>query len=150
LDSYPGTWRKGGPESWDEYLDDFHALVNKPVIIQEFGYSSAGEIMNEEEIQSGIYPCKAKKWRFHWRGGHTPEIQAQFIEESFKSFARKPFLLGATYYRWQDQEECWQCGRSDCPIETAWGLVDRGGKLKPSYHALKSSVGKYFGNRADR
>ncbi len=148
LDSYPGTWRKGGVESWDEYLDDFYALVKKPVFIQEFGYSSAGEMMSEEEDKSGVYPCKAKKWRFSWRGSHTPEVQAQFIEESYKCFARKPFLLGATYYCWQDHEECWQCGQRDCPIETAWGLLDRECRPKPSYYALKASARKHFGNRS--
>ncbi len=149
FDSYPGTWRDGGAESWDEYLDKFHELTGKPIIIQEFGYSSAGETMSESESSSGIYPCKAGKWRFSWEGGHTPEVQARFIEESLKIFASKPFVIGATYYHWSDHEKCWQCGQSDCPIETAWGLVDRKGIPKPSYYAFRDGVGANFSRTTD-
>lgn len=149
FDSYPGTWRKGGVESWDEYLDAFHELTGKPIIVQEFGYSAEGQMMSRSEDESGIYPCEARKWRFSWNGaGHTPETQARFIEESFKVFARKPFVIGATYYNWKDSDECWQCGKSDCPIETAWGLMDRHGNLKPAYYSLKASVKENFGNAA--
>ena len=145
FDSYPGTWRDGGAESWSEYLDEFYALTRKPILIQEFGYSSAGELMSDAEKHSDVYPCKAKKWRFSWRGGHTPEIQADFIEESFHAFSQKPYVLGAIYYRWKDSGKCWQCGQSDCPIETAWGLLDHNGNIKPSYYRLKASVSGYFG-----
>lgn len=145
FDSYPGTWREGGVESWDEYLDAFHGLTGKPVIIQEFGYSSRGEMMTPVENKSGTYPCEAGKWRFSWNGeGHTADTQARFIEESFKVFARKPFVIGATYYNWKDNNKCWQCGKADCPIETAWGLLDRQGKPKPSYHGIKASIKENF------
>ena len=144
FDSYPGTWRQGGPDSWEDYLDAFYELTGKPVIIQEFGYSSEGGLMNAEEISRGAYPCEVKKWKFSWRGGHTPEIQAQFIDETFRILAGKPFVIGATYYRWNDPETCWQCGQADCPAETAWGLVDKNRNPKPSYHAFKSAVQKYF------
>jgi hypothetical protein len=144
FDSYPGTWREGGAESWHEYLDAFHALVQKPIIIQEFGYSSAGEIMTKEESDGGAYPCQLKKWKFAWKGAHTPEVQADFIAESYRIFAEKSFVVGVTYYCWKDQATCWQCGSPDCPAETAWGLIDRNNNLKPSYHRLKSSLAKYF------
>lgn len=146
FDSYPGTWRKGGAESWDEYLDAFYALTKKPIIIQEFGYSSAGGMMTPEEEVSGVYPCKVGKWRFSSGGrGHTPEAQARFIEESFEIFARKPFVIGATYYRWTDQAVCWQCKQPGCPVETAWGLLDLGREPKPSYHCYKTTMKRLFG-----
>lgn len=144
FDSYPGTWRAGGVESWDEYLDGFYKLTGKPIIIQEFGYSSAGELMTEEEDKSGIFPCEIKKWRFAWGGGHTPEVQARFIEEAYRIFSTKPYVLGATYFSWRDANHCWQCRKPDCPMETAWGLLDREGNLKPSYHSLKSSIQRYY------
>ncbi|MDD5348943.1 MAG: hypothetical protein PHQ12_01910 [Chthoniobacteraceae bacterium] len=148
FDSYPGTWREGGAESWNEYLDAFYALTGKPIIIQEFGYSSAGEMMTPEENRSGIYPCKAKKWRFSWNGkGHTPEAQAEFIEASYRIFAQKPHVLGATYFRWTDPEKCWQCGQADCPVETAWGLLDRAKKPKPSYYSYQAVLRDILGNR---
>jgi hypothetical protein len=145
FDSYPGTWREGGAESWNEYLDTFHELVRKPIIIQEFGYASAGEMMTAKESRDGASPCEARKWRFAWKGAHTPEIQADFIAETYRILAKKPFVIGATYYCWKDHETCWQCGNPDCPAETAWGLVDRGNNLKPSYHSLKSSLHTYLG-----
>jgi hypothetical protein len=144
FDSYPGTWREGGAESWNDYLDEYYRLTGKPIIIQEFGYSSAGETMSETEDLSGIYPCKARKWRFSWRGAHTPDIQSQFITESFKIFASKPFVLGAIYFHWTDHDKCWQCGHSDCPVETAWGLIDRQKNLKPSYYGLRDASRTYF------
>ena len=148
FDSYPGTWRKGGAESWNAYLDEFYALTRKPIIIQEFGYSSAGGMMTPEEDAGGIYPCKAGKWRFSSGGrGHTPEAQARFIEESFDAFARKPFVIGATYYRWTDQAVCWQCKQPGCPVETAWGLLDLNHQPKPAYESYKASMQKHFGER---
>lgn len=144
FDSYPGTWRRGGVESWSEYLDGFHALTRKPILIQEFGYSSAGGMMTEAEDKSGLYPCQARKWRFSWRGAHTPEMQAEFIGQSLGVFAEKPFVLGAVHYHWKDSGQCWQCGQRDCPVETAWGLVDTDNNPKPSYHRFKAAVNKYF------
>ena len=144
FDSYPGTWREGGPESWNDYLDAFYELTRKPVIIQEFGYSSAGEMMSDDEKARGAYPCEVKKWRFAWRGAHTREIQAQFVSETFRILAGKPFVIGATYFRWNDPATCWQCGLPDCPAETAWGLVDRDRNPKPSYYSLKAAAHEYF------
>jgi hypothetical protein len=148
IDSYPGTWRKGGPDSWDEYLEGFYALTGKPIIVQEFGYSGAGEMMTPEEAASGAYPCELKKWRFGWREGHTPEVQSEYIREAFKIFASKPYVLGATYYNWRDARKCWQCLDPDCPAETAWGLLDREGEPKASYFGFKNAVAEIFGNPA--
>ena len=147
FDSYPGTCRDGGPESWHEYLDAFHELTKKPVIVQEYGYSAAGEIMTGEENKSGIYPCKIKKWRYGWKGVHTPEVQADFVTESLKIFAEKPYVIGASYYCWKDSETCWECGSPDCPIQTAFGLVDCKNNLKPSYHSLKAGLETFFKGR---
>jgi len=147
FDSYPGSCREGGAESWDEYLDAFHALVKKPIIVQEYGYSSAGEIMTEEENRSGTYPCKLKKWRYGWKGAHSPEVQADFVTESLKVFARKPYVIGATYYAWKDSRTCWECGSADCPIQTAFGLLDCQDNFKPSYHSLKAGLKTYFKGR---
>lgn len=144
FDSYPGTWRPGGPESWHEYLDSFHELTGRPIIIQEFGYSSAGDMMSPAEDASGAYPCQLKKWRFSWHRAHTPEIQADFVAESLRIFASKPYVIGATYYRWSDSSKCWQCGQPDCPIETAWGLLDRDGRARPAYQSLKTGVATHF------
>ncbi len=51
-------------------------------------------------------------------------------------------MLGQLYFRWADQPTCWQCGKPDCPAETAWGLVDLEGRPKPSYYAYKDGVAR--------
>jgi len=137
FDSYPGSWRKGGPESWHEYLDGFYELTGKPIFVQEFGYAAAGGMMTPEEAGKGLYPCEAKKWKFAWRGEHSQAVQAEFLKESFRIFMEKPFVVGAIYYNWQDSASCWQCKSPDCPAETAWGLLDKNGDPKLSYEALK-------------
>ena len=139
FDSYPGTWREGGTESWQEYLEGFYRLTGKPIFIQEFGYSGAGECMTSEEIRCGLLPCEAKKWKFSWRGSHTPERQADFIRESIKVFTTCPYVIGAIYYNWKDAQNCWQCKEPDCPAETAWGLLDSKGNMKVSYEAFKDA-----------
>ncbi|WPJ96163.1 hypothetical protein SH580_00420 [Coraliomargarita algicola] len=138
FDSYPGTWRKGGPESWHEYLDGFYALTGKPIFIQEFGYASAGGNMTPANIDAGAYPCDVKRWKFNWRGEHSEAVQAEYIKESMKIFIEKPFVIGATYYNWRDAANCWQCQEPDCPAETAWGLLNQQGLPKPSFYALES------------
>jgi hypothetical protein len=143
FDSYPGTWRDGGAESWADYLDAFHELVRKPIIVQKFGYSSVDEMMTEQERNARAYPCQVRKWKFGWKGGHTPAIQADFIAESYRIFRKKPFVIGATYYCWRDHAKCWQCGSPDCPAETGWGLIDRNNNPKPSYYSLQSSLQTY-------
>ena len=146
IDSYPGTWRKGGPDSWNEYLEGYYALTGKPIIVQEFGYSGAGDMMSPEEEARGAYPCEVKRWRFGWGGGHSPEVQSEYIREAFKVFASKPYVLGATYYNWRDALKCWQCLDPQCPAETAWGLLDRDGNPKVSYHGFKSAAADIFGS----
>ncbi len=138
FDSYPGTWRAGGVASWHEYLDGFHALTKKPIFVQEFGYASAGGLMSDVEVRNGAYPCEVRKWRFAWRGAHNKENQAEFLRESFRLFASKPYVLGAIYYNWRDATHCWQCREENCPAETSWGLLDQDGNPKPSYEAYKS------------
>ena len=65
------------------------------------------------------------------------------MKRAFAAFAlRRDILLGQFYVRWADQGNCWQCGQPDCPAETAWGLVDREGRPKPSYAAYREGARK--------
>lgn len=43
LDLYDGTWTEGGPESYLTAIDTLHARIQRPVILMEFGFASAGE-----------------------------------------------------------------------------------------------------------
>ncbi len=136
-DSYPGSWREGGPEIWAEYLEEFYALTKKPVIIMEFGYASAGGVMTSEEAAAGHYPCDIKKWKFAWRGEHSQQAQADYLRIAMRIFRERPYVHGAIYYNWRDAIHCWQCKQEDCPAETAWGLLDKHGEPKLSYEAMR-------------
>lgn len=141
LDGYYGTWQAGGPESWAERIETISAWSGAPVLVNEWGFSSAGGVMDEEERESGSSVCDLHKWEHTWGAGHNPEGQAEFVREAFKVFDRKrESILGLFFYRWEDQQECWQCGAPACPAETAWGLVDRDGRPKLAYYAFKQGA----------
>ncbi|MFO7958236.1 MAG: hypothetical protein R6X33_14210 [Candidatus Brocadiia bacterium] len=147
LDGYYGTWQSGGPESWAERIDEVYALTGTPLLINEWGFSSAGGVTTEEEAEEGLSTCQTHKWRNTWGPGHNPDGQAAFVRQTFDVFAeRRDKLLGLFFYRWEDQDECWQCGDPDCPAETAWGLVDREGAPKPAYHAFKDGTARLTAN----
>jgi len=146
VDAYYGTWLPGGPDDWGNRIEELHALTGVPVLINEWGFSSAGEAMSLEERTSGVYCCQIRKWRYTWGAGHSPEGQADYVRTAFEAFSRhRDILLGAFFYRWEDQQQCWQCGSPDCPVETAWGLLDREGRPKPSFHAFQEGVAALAG-----
>ena len=73
---------------------------------------------------------------------HTPEGQAKFYNELIPRLYRLPFVAGAMIYCWSDAEACGYCGQPDCPVDTRWGLVDCGGRPKPSYFAVQKQFGR--------
>jgi len=141
IDGYYGSWAGGGPENWTRRIAELHELTGAKVLVNEWGFASAGGVMSDADRKSGLPACQLKKWPHTWGPGHTPGGQAEFVVASFKSFlSKRNALLGLFFYRWEDQESCWQCGSPDCPCETAWGLVDLKGKPKPAYHAFQEGV----------
>ncbi len=141
VDQYYGTWQPGGPDLWGERIAGLARLTGAPILVNEWGFSSAGEVMTEEERRSGGPNCQRRKWRHSWGTGHTPEGQAEFVRVAFEAFlSQRQALAGVFFYRWEDQKQCWQCGSPDCPVETRWGLVDLDGKPKPSYSAFREGV----------
>ena len=146
IDGYYGTWAPGGPEDWVGRVRELHALTDRPVLVNEWGFSSAGGAMTAEEVASGLPVCQLHKWKYTWGPGHTPEGQARFVERAFEAFhSCKDMLLGVVFYRWEDQEKCWQCGSADCPAETAWGLVDLHGRPKPAFDAFREGARRLAG-----
>jgi hypothetical protein len=146
VDQYYGTWQPGGPELWAERVAELHALTGKPIVVNEWGFSSAGELMSGEERRMGVPNCQLRKWQHGWGPGHTPEGQAEFVRKAFAAFAsQREALAGVLFYRWEDQERCWQCGSPDCPVETRWGLVDLEGKPKPSFYAFQEGARRLLG-----
>jgi hypothetical protein len=156
IDGYFGTWDPGAPSDWAARVDELHELTGRPVLVNEWGYSSEGQVMPREELAAALladpHPrcspavCPARKWRYAWRSGHTPEVQAEFVKEAFDAFASvRDRLMGVVVYRWEDQTPCGQCGSPDCPAETAWGLVDLSGRPKPSLEAFREGARRLAG-----
>jgi hypothetical protein len=100
--------------------------------------------MDEQELNqrnAGASACQFRKWPATWGGGHTPTVQAEFVTRAIDGFvAQRDKLMGMFFYRWEDQERCWQCGSPDCPLEIAWGLVGVDNTPKPAYQAFKDGV----------
>ncbi len=145
-DGYYGTWHPGGAETWDARIAELHALTGKKVLLNEWGFSSAGGVATREEHESGKHVCAVKKWHYTWGKGHTPPGQADFVRVVFDILRKhRDVLLGAFFYRLDDQPVCGQCHQPDCPAETAWGLVDVHGKPKPAYSAFKEGARRLMG-----
>ena len=147
IDGYMGSWQEGGPEDWKWYIEKAHALTGKPVIINEWGYSTLQRGPNPDPEGLRTYNqdvCRDKSWVFQWKGDHTPDTQAEYIRQCMKIFAESPHVIGEFFFRWCDTETCWQCGDPLCPSECAWGIVDTAGKPKPGYWALKEAYEAYF------
>jgi arabinogalactan endo-1,4-beta-galactosidase len=148
IDGYFGSWQKGGPQDWNAYIDESHQLSGKPVIINEWGYSSlqSGPITDDPErkktYNQGV--CRAKAWNNVWKDAHSPEEQAEFMRDCIRIFADHPHCIGNFIFRWNDTATCWQCGQPECPAETAWGIVDVNNRPKPAYHALKEEIHRLF------
>ena len=149
-DGYFGSWEAGGPDEWPAQIDRLTAVTGRPVVIQEYGYSSAGGVMTEAERAGGAGPHKLKKWAHGWTPtgaapAHTPEVQAAYAVRCLEIFAADPRVRGVFWYCWSDHERCWQCGAPDCPCETAWGLVTTDEREKPAYGAYRDAVRRLFG-----
>lgn len=149
LDGYFGTWADGGPENWGPYIDRAYEVAGKPVMINEWGYSSlqrgAPRPVEDQGRRFNSDVCRYKDWDKNctnkWLGeDHSEEMQAKYITECLKIFSSHPHCIGNLFFQWQDMAQCWQCGADDCPAETAWGCIDKNGRPKPGYKALKDFI----------
>jgi hypothetical protein len=131
-----GTFDPGGPESWHEKLAILKGITKKPVIVLECGYPSRGDVMAPEEHTGGLVHHELKKLPFAWGSGHTPQIQAEYLQRVFWTLRNTPDVLGAFWFCWTDRPQCWNCGQPDCPAGTAHGLVDLQQKPKPAFEAF--------------
>ena len=149
LDGYFGTWADGGPESWIPYIDRAYEVAGKPVMINEWGYSTLQRgkprPVEDQNRRFNSDVCRYKDWdkngTVKWQGkDHSEETQAEYITECLKIFRDHPHCIGNLFFQWQDMATCWQCGDDDCPAETAWGCIDKNGRPKPGYYALQKFI----------
>ena len=91
IDGYFGSWEAGSPANWIPYIDEVHQLTGRPVIINEWGYSSlqSGPITDDPERTKPYSQdvCRTKSWKHVWRTAHSPEEQADFMRECLRIFA---------------------------------------------------------------
>ncbi len=62
MDLYAGTWLPGDESTYMLKIDQFHALLNKPVILMEFGFTSQGACMEEDGSDVAML---LKAWGFN-------------------------------------------------------------------------------------
>jgi len=144
IDGYFGSTQSGGPEEWIPLIDRIYEMTSKPVLINEWGYSSLAGSGVPLNRKVGISVCENQAWKLAWRKEHSPEEQAAFVEMGMKIFATYPHVAGAFFFEWNDNPICPHCGTKGCPMECGWGLVDSEGRPKPAFYAFKSAAHEYF------
>lgn len=125
-----------GFKDWDDAaarFDEFLKYMSKD-------FAERGSVISPSERKKFLYDNRThimKKWAEPSDIVHTLEGQAQFYDELLPILLNEPHLIGAIIYCWSDSKQCFLCGEEDCPIEIAWGLVDKDHNPKPSYYAVK-------------
>jgi hypothetical protein len=147
-DQYFGSWQGGTVESWTDVIDRLYERYQLPVLANEWGYSSDGELKDKPDpadIPLG-WPsvCHAFGWHHDVPGGHTPQVQAEYLRRGLEIFSSHPHVLGSFLFCWKDAKSCYHCGQVGCPAECAWGIVDVNGKAKPAYWAVKEAVARHY------
>ena len=148
-DQYFGSWQGGKVSDWIDVIDKLHERYNLPVLVNEWGYSSIGELKDKPEDESAMpegWPsvCYVFGWHHEVEGGHSEESQAEYLKEGLKIFATHPAVLGSFIFCFKDATHCYHCGQAGCPSECGWGIVDSKGKPKPAYYAVKEMSEEYY------
>ena len=148
-DQYFGSWQPGSVEDWAEVIDRLYERYQLPVLANEWGYSSGGELASEhldpKDIPFGLpEECVLQKWFHEAEGGHTDEAQAIYLEKGLKLFAEHPHCVGSFLFCWRDAFKCYHCGGESCPSEDYWGIVTKNLEKKPGYEAVKRALKAYF------
>ncbi len=138
LDSYFGTLVAGGAEDWDEYIDTYYEMVHVPIMITEFSYSSyvyeEGQRENDSQgLQYNSPVCRDKRFSFEWEG-HTrnEQTQVEYAKACLDIFKKHEEVIGWCWFSNIDKAgACWECGDTNCPMESSWGLLRSDGTAKP-------------------
>jgi len=148
MDGFPGTFHHGEPTDWFRWIDEVYEMTRKPILINEWGYSSLGAFDSDswpkEPFSARYNPiCETQSWPNAFAGVHSQDAQASYLAVCLKIFADHPRVIGSIMYDWQDDLFCF-CRKAYCPHECGWGLVDRSGRKKKSYAAFKQAVEEFY------
>lgn len=147
-DQYFGSWQGKTVEHWPAVIEALYERYRLPVLVNEWGYSSGGAVQahhpDPKDVPLGWTDvCHAKSWFHEVEGGHTEEVQADYLRRGVELFAENPHVMGSFLFCWKDAAHCYHCGLSDCPAECFWGIVDQNGEPKPAYHAVREALRQY-------
>ncbi len=144
IDQYFGSWQAGDISSWPPVIDALFERYAVPVLINEWGYSSAGRVITDgdkkpEHLKPEGWPdvCHNLAWFHEVEGGHTEETQAQYIRDGLTVFMQHPHVLGQFIFCWKDAKRCYHCGQEKCPAECFWGITRNDRSFKPAYFVVK-------------
>ncbi len=146
------------PDLWPEKFAILKSITDLPIVVQEFGYASAGITLTPEQTRANPFRdahdrCRWLGWPHNWDGhGHTPEDQAAYVTECMEHFLAEPRVTGVIIWRWDDAPTCWLCGRPSaiCPGTGRWGLVDEHGNPKPALTAFKTGAARLRERRSGK
>ncbi len=148
-DQYFGSWQPGTVESWTAVIDALWERYHLPVLANEWGYSSGGEY-STEHVDPKIVPfglpeeCLVQKWFYEVPGGHTEEVQAEYLYKGLQIFAEHPHCIGSFLFCFRDAYKCYHCGGESCPSEDFWGIVRKDLTKKPACEAVKKAFREFY------
>lgn len=148
-DQYYGSWQGGTIEDWPETLDSMWDAFGLPILINEWGYSSAGKTLPLSAIPAVLPPkrnpvCFNKAWYNEIGSGHNETEQALYFRRGLEIFAAHPHVLGNFMFCFSDAHTCWQCGQESCPAECFWGLTDVNCNPKPAYFTAQKAIRELY------
>ncbi len=145
LDSYFGTLVQGGAETWDAYIDTYYEMTGVPIMITEFSYSSyvyrAEDRKNDShDLSYNSAVCRDKRFSFEWdKNIRSEKTQAKYATACLEIFEKHPEVIGWCWFSNIDKSgPCWECGDTNCPMESSWGLLRDDGTPKPVLEAIKA------------
>jgi hypothetical protein len=102
-------------------------------------------IPEKKDIPEGwMDVCAAKKWFHEIPGGHTEAAQAEYLCRGLEIFAKNPNVIGSFIFCWKDAHVCYHCGKTECPAECYWGIVDDKLRPKKAFYAIKKAIARYY------
>jgi hypothetical protein len=148
-DQYFGSWQDRDVDAWTEVIEGLYKRYKLPVLANEWGYSSGGAVTKKHPAESEIPlgwtdVCTAKKWFNESKGGHTEEVQAEYLRKGHELFAQNPHCIGSFMFCWRDAHNCYHCGQTECPAECYWGVMHEDLSPKKAYTVVQKAIKDYY------